>query len=171
MKLFRRLNRALMLTEEGQILLPAVRDALGILTNAVGKLREQEKSGPLTVTMLPSFATSWMVPRLGRFQTAHPDIDLRISASFALVDFDRDDVDVAIRWGNGTYPGLTAVHFMTEDIFPVCSPELLSKGEHPLTCPEDFNFIPCCMTICRPIGACGCWRLGWKGSIPTVGSA
>ena len=129
-----------MLTEEGQILLPAVREALGILSNAVGKLKEQEKTGALTVSMLPSFASSWMVPRLGRFHAAHPDIDLRISANFDLVDFDRDDVDVAIRWGKGDYPGLDAVHFMTEDIFPVCSPELISEGEHPLTCPEDLRF-------------------------------
>ena len=139
-KLFRRLNRALMLTEEGQILLPAVQEALGILGDAVGKLREQEKTGTLTVSMLPSFASSWMVPRLGRFQAAHPDIDLRISANFDLVDFDRDDVDVAIRWGKGEYPGLTSVHLMTEELFPVCSPDLVSRADHPLKCPEDLKY-------------------------------
>ncbi|RED49119.1 transcriptional regulator GcvA [Aestuariispira insulae] len=139
-KLFRRLNRALLLTEEGQVLLPAVRESLSILGNAVAKLREQERSGTLTVSMLPSFASSWMVPRLGRFQTAHPDIDLRISANFDMVDFDRDDVDVAIRFGKGRYPGLASVHFRTEDIFPVCSPGLLNDPDRPLSCPEDLKY-------------------------------
>ncbi len=136
--LFRRLNRALMLTEEGQIFLPAVREALKTIRDAVEKLHEQDSTGALTVSMMPSFAATWLVPRLGRFRMEYPDIDLRISANFELTDFDRDDVDVAIRWGNGNYDGLTAVKFMTEDIFPVCSPKLLEDSKHPLKQPSDL---------------------------------
>ncbi|WP_259781122.1 transcriptional regulator GcvA [Aestuariispira ectoiniformans] len=139
-QLFKRLNRALMLTEEGQVFLPAVRDALRTLMAGVDKLREQETSGALTVSVMPSFAASWLVPRLGKFHSTYPDIDLRISASFEPVDFDRDTVDVAIRWGRGNYPGLASVRFMTEDIFPVCSPKLLEDSEHPLKEPGDLKY-------------------------------
>ncbi|WP_420547048.1 transcriptional regulator GcvA [Curvivirga sp.] len=139
--LFKRMNRALMLTEEGQIFLPAVREALKTIRDAVEKLHEQDSTGTLTVSCMPSFAATWMVPRLGRFHAKHPDIDLRISANFELTDFEREDVDVAVRWGDGReYPGLTSVHFMTEDIFPVCSPKLLEEGEHPLRQPSDLYF-------------------------------
>ncbi|MDX1737055.1 MAG: transcriptional regulator GcvA [Alphaproteobacteria bacterium] len=138
--LFRRLNRALMLTEEGQIFLPAVREALKILRDGVDKLHEQDSTGALTVSVMPSFAATWMVPRLGRFHSKYPEIDLRISANFEITDFDRDDVDVAIRWGNGDYPGLVAEKFMSEDIFPVCSPKLVKEGKHPLNEPSDLRF-------------------------------
>lgn len=139
-RLFRRLNRALLLTEEGQLFLTPVREALDILAGAVEKLSRQESSGALTVDVMPSFATAWLVPRLASFRKAHPDIDLRISANYNLTDFNKDDVDVVLRWGKGNYPGLRAVRFMEEDIFPMCSPRLLDEGAHPLCCPDDLKY-------------------------------
>jgi LysR family glycine cleavage system transcriptional activator len=89
------------------------------------------------VTVLPSFAARWLVPRLGRFRKIWPDIDLRIDPSPEVVDFSRGDVDVAIRYGGGRYPGLFSERLMAEDIFPVCSPALL-EGPHPLRDPADL---------------------------------
>ncbi len=137
-KLFRRLNRALLLSDDGQAYLPSVSRAFALLNDATRNLLERDAPGPLTVSALPSFAARWLVPRLGRFRQIHPDIDLRIDPSAALTDFASGDVDVGIRYGRGKYPGLRADWLMTEDIFPVCSPALLS-GEHPLRAPGDLE--------------------------------
>jgi LysR family glycine cleavage system transcriptional activator len=136
--LFRRLNRALMLTDAGQTLYPAVSEALAIMGTAVARLKRQDQAGGLTVTMLDSFAAIWLVPRLGRFRTLHPEIDVRISTSDDSVDFSQSDVDLAIRYGAGRWPGVHAERIMTEEIFPVCAPALLERGPR-LEKPADLN--------------------------------
>lgn len=136
--LFRRANRRLTLSEAGQAYLPAVRQAFDALVVATARLRAQDSRGRLTLSTLSSFAARWLVPRLGKFMRAHPEIDLRISPGDALVNFRRDDVDVAIRYGRGRYAGLHSVRLMTEDLFPVCSPRLLA-GPTPLRAPEDLR--------------------------------
>lgn len=137
-RLFRRLNRAIRLTEEGQEFVSEVRKALSHLSTAVEKLAARDAGGPLTVSVLPSFASKWLVPRLGRFRERHPEIDVRISPSIELSDFQRDDVDLAVRYGKGRYEGLDSARMMTEDIFPVCSPALLS-GSNALRRPADLQ--------------------------------
>ena len=137
-KLFRRLNRALLLTDDGQAYLPSVSRAFTLLNDATSDLLTKQAPGPLTVSALPSFAARWLVPRLGRFRQIRPDIDLRIDPSAALSDFAGGDVDVGIRYGRGKYPGMRADWLMTEDIFPVCSPALL-EGPHPLQDPGDLE--------------------------------
>jgi LysR family transcriptional regulator, glycine cleavage system transcriptional activator len=137
-RLFRRLPRGLLLTEEAQRYLPPVRDAFDRIAAATAQLAAGSSSGSLTVSVLPSFAAKWLVPRLGRFRAAHPDLDLRISSSSQLVDFARDDVDVGIRMGRGNYPGLRVDRLFGESVVPVCSPELLS-GPHPLRRPADLR--------------------------------
>ena len=137
-KLFRRFNRALLLTDEGQAYLPSLTKALDLIDHTTRRLVKKDPSGPLTVSVLPSFAARWLVPRLGRFQRAHPEVDLRIDPAAHMVDFDRGDVDIGIRYGRGDYPKLRADRLMEEDIFPVCNPALL-KGEHPLEDPEDLS--------------------------------
>jgi len=134
LSLFRRLNRALMLTDEGQTLFPPVRDALDTLAEAVGRLGGRDSAGPLTVSTLPSFAAKWLVPRMSRFQDRHPEIELRIAAAERLIDFARDDVDVAIRLGPGTWPGVHAEWIVDETVTPVCSPALA----HRLRTPADL---------------------------------
>ena len=126
-RLFRRLPRGLLLTEEAQRYLPPVRDAFDRIAAATEQLAAGGAGGRLTVSVLPSFAAKWLVPRLGRFRAAHPDLDLRISASSQLVDFARDDVDVGIRMGRGGYPGLRVDRLFGESMVPVCSPALLSR--------------------------------------------
>jgi LysR family glycine cleavage system transcriptional activator len=136
--LFRRQNRNLFLTDAGQAYFPGVRDALDALAQATDRLKTFDTGGVLTVSALPSFAARWLVPRLGRFRQRHPEFDIRLDASPGLTDFGRADVDVAIRLGAGRYPGLHTVRLMRENVFPVCSPELL-KGPHALRQPEDLR--------------------------------
>ncbi len=137
--LFKRMNRALLLTDAGQAYVPAVREAFEGIMRATDQLMRRDRSGALTVSMLPSFAAKWLVPRVGRFREAHPEIDVRISTDHHMVDFAREDVDMGVRYGTGDYPGLHCVRLMTEDVFPVCSPALL-KGRHPLLKPADLKF-------------------------------
>lgn len=136
--LFRRLNRALVLTEAGQAYRVPVREALERLAEGTRAVRARGGSGALTVSTLPSFAAKWLVPRLGGFRAAWPDIDVRISASEKLVDFARDDVDCAIRHGRGpVWPGCESDLLIAEDFAPVCSPKLLA-GPIPLDEPADL---------------------------------
>ena len=135
--LFRRVNRGLVLTEAGQGYLKPIREAFERLGDATRRLRVRERSGPLTVSVMPSFAGKWLVPRLGRFRQRHPDIDVRISASSELVDFERDDVDIAVRYGRGNWPGLKIELLMHESLFAVCSPRLL-QGPDAIREPADI---------------------------------
>jgi LysR family glycine cleavage system transcriptional activator len=136
--LFRRGNRVVFLTEAGQAYLGGVREGFDRLAEATARLRKRGRGAPLTVSVLPSFATRWLMPRLKRFRALHPTIDVRLSATQALADFARDDIDLAIRFGRGTYPGLVVEWLFAEDMFPVCSPELL-RGPLPLAEPADLR--------------------------------
>lgn len=138
LKLFRRLNRALVLTREGEEYLPTVRKVFDQLFEATKRITDTGTRGKLTVTVLPSFAARWLVPRLGRFVQLFPEIDVRLMPTAQLVDFARDEVDLGIRYGRGRYPGLRVDRLMTEDVFPVCSPALL-KGPHPIRQPNDLK--------------------------------
>ena len=137
-RLFRRAPRGLLLTDAGQAYLTEVREAFRRLTQATDRLLARDVAGVLTVSVLPSFAARWLVPRLPRFSGRHPEIDLRIAADDRPVDFNREDVDVALRYGRGDYPGLQADHFLSEEVCPVCSPALL-RGRHPLRTPADLK--------------------------------
>jgi LysR family glycine cleavage system transcriptional activator len=115
-----------------------VREFLDALADATRQLRTPEKTGGLTVSTTFSFTSGWLVPRLGRFRALHPDIDVRLQANDRLIDFARDNVDLAIRYGRGHYPGQTAERLMGEDYAPVSSPALL-EGKHPLRKPSDLR--------------------------------
>jgi len=125
--LFRRLNRALLLTEAGQRLFPAAREAFDRIAAATAELQALDQSGALTVTALPSFAAKWLVPRLDHFHGRHPEIELRLMATERLVDFAREDVDVGIRFGSGAWPGVHAVYVADDSVTPVCAPALASR--------------------------------------------
>jgi len=139
--LFRRLSRSLLLTDEGQSLLPSVSEALDLLAGAVARLAHQDKAGVLTLSTLDSIAASWLVPRMGKFRTLYPDIDVRISSTDDVVDFSSDDIDMALRYGHGKYPGTEKVLLMTETLFPVVSPLLLDRIG-PLEKPSDLARFP-----------------------------
>lgn len=126
--LFRRQARGLTLTDAGRAYMPGLSDALDRMAAATARLREGGETGLVTVTTLASFAAGWLVPRLWHFRGLYPGIDLRIDTSRRLVDFAREDVDIAIRFGPGPFKGLEALPLMTEDVFPVASPALLHSG-------------------------------------------
>lgn len=139
--LFQRGVRSLTLNEAGAAYLPSVKLAFDGLADATDRLFRRDDGGALTVSTMPSLAAKWLVLRLGRFQERRPDIDVRLQTSSALVDFARQDVDVAIRFGTGHWPGLRAERLMGEKIFPVCSPALL-RADRPLNVPDDLRHYP-----------------------------
>ncbi|WP_213773335.1 transcriptional regulator GcvA [Bradyrhizobium sp. dw_78] len=136
-RLFIRQNRALTLTPEARDYLPGIRAAFNDLRLATDRLLRRDNEQVLTISTLASFAAKWLLPRLSSFQAAHPDIDVRITTSTALVDFRNGDVDAAIRYGRGHWTGLRADWLMGDELFPVCSPALL-KGNRPLKRPQDL---------------------------------
>lgn len=137
-QLFRRLNRQIELTASARILLPGLTEAFAGIRASVRRLRAHNDTGSLTVTVSPSFAAKWLVPRLHHFQEKWPEIDVRISASDEVVDLNRGDFDVAIRYGTGRYPGLNVETLLQNEVFPACSPRLLQDGP-PLRTPEDLR--------------------------------
>ncbi len=123
-RLFNREPRRLVITAAGRDYLDVVRDALDRIAVGTERLLQRQNTGALTVSTSPNFASKWLVHRLGRFAELHPAIDLRVSATLHHVDFAREDVDMAVRHGDGTAPGLDATCLCTEELFPVCSPNL-----------------------------------------------
>jgi LysR family glycine cleavage system transcriptional activator len=134
--LFKRTPKGLLLTDPAQIALPALREAFDRLADAASMLTAAVDGRRLTVSVAPSFAAKWLVPRLGRFEEAHPQVDVWVSAGMELADFASGEVDLAIRYGAGRYPGLEVARLMQETVIPVASPELLER--HPLAEPADL---------------------------------
>ncbi len=137
-KLFRRKNRALLLTDAGQACLPGLREGFERLAEAVGAARQQIAHRALTVSVAPSFGAKWLVPRLDHFYAEHPGLDVRVDASTRLVDPLREDIDLCIRYGQGKYPGLHVECLLAEEVVPVCSPKL-QTGPNPLHTPADLS--------------------------------
>jgi len=120
--LFRRSGRGMLLTDEGRRLMERVRAALSEITEGVEAIRSSDRDRILTVSMLPGFATYWLMPRLAGFIDRHPDIEVNIRPTMALTDFTRDEVDMAVRFGPGAWPGLISIKLYDEELVPVCSP-------------------------------------------------
>ncbi len=137
-QLFRRLPRGLLLAETGQVLLSELREIFQQLDKAMERVMESESRGGLTISVAPIFAVKWLVPRLRRFDDLYPDIDVRMSSSLGLIDFQRDGFDAAVRLGSGQYPGLESVKLFDESVIPMCSPRLLD-GPHGLHAPDDLH--------------------------------
>ncbi len=136
-KLFLRRHQGLVLTEAGQDCQLFVREAFDRLATGFDSILAKDDAGILTVSVSPNFASKWLVSRIGKFTEAYPDIDLRLSASLRHVDLTREDVDVAVRHGEGGWPDLHAVCLIAETRFPVCSPRLM-EGPHPLSRRENL---------------------------------
>ena len=125
-RLFTRTHQKLMLTESGRQYQAVVRDALDRIAFGTEQLVRRDASNVLTVSTSPDFAAKWLVHRLGKFAQSHGDIDLRVSAAMHQVDFTKEEVDLAVRHGDGHWPGLDATRLCeAEQLFPVCSPRLL----------------------------------------------
>jgi LysR family glycine cleavage system transcriptional activator len=138
-RLFRRFNRRLALTDAGQAYLPPLRNAFRQIAEATRRIVDAE-AGTLTISVAPAFGGAWLVPRLGRFRARHPEIDLRIISTTRLADFDRDGVDLAIRHGLGRYPGLHSERIAAVELVSVCAPAVLN-GRTPRK-PADLLKLP-----------------------------
>ena len=136
--LFRRRARGLVLVETGQLLAKELHSVFLNLDQAMEHVMEADRGGSLALTVAPTFAAMWLIPRLQNFYSLHPDIDLRISTSLGLVDFQRDDFDAAIKLGHGQWPGLEAVKLFDESVIPMCSPRLL-EGQNAIRKPADLR--------------------------------
>ncbi len=124
MPVFRRLNRAVELTEAGRALAPGTADAFSSLSAAWRNAKRLNNTDVLTVTAGPAFTSKWLAPRLYKFAQDHPEIELRFNAGLRLADFDRDEVDVAIRFGIEVGEGLFAAPLHQEWMTPMMTPEL-----------------------------------------------
>lgn len=127
-RLFIRLNRQIVLTEAGQILLPKLVQAFKTMTEAVESVHSYDKNEPLTISAPPSFVAKWLIPRLNLFNKIHPEIDVRIDSSTRLVDFEHENIDIGIRFSQQKDPALDSTHLMSLEVIPVCSPELVTQG-------------------------------------------
>jgi LysR family glycine cleavage system transcriptional activator len=136
--LFARRRRNLVLTPDGAALLPDVRAAFASLRAATNELRQRQRGKVLRVSITPTLAAKWLVPRLATLYAANPSIQVRISTDMRMVDFTREDMDLAIRYGVGAWAGLRADRLpMPDEIFPVCSPTLL-RGPRPIRTTADL---------------------------------
>jgi LysR family glycine cleavage system transcriptional activator len=134
MLLFSRRARGLVLTTEGRSYLPDVRAAFAGLHAATDALRRRQAGRALMLSVTPTLASKWLVPRLAEFYAAHSGIELRISTSMRMIDFAAEGIDMAIRYGSGAWPGLRSDRLpMSDEFFPVCSPGLLRGGRAPRT--------------------------------------
>ena len=137
--LFRRLPRGVLLTDAGQLYGKRLGEIFEQVRRATAEIRRERDHAGLTVSTMLSFAARWLIPRLGAFNLAHPGITVRVLAEGRLTDFATEDVDLALRYGAGNYPGLHVELIFPETVFPVCSPALMA-GPHPLRSFDDLRY-------------------------------
>jgi len=137
LQLFRRQSRGLLLTESGQLLLTELREVFLHLDKAMEQVIKSGTPKTITLSVAPTFAVMWLIPRLQKFYALHPDIDVRLSTSLELVDFKHDDFDAVIRLGSGQWFGLETTKLFDETVTPMCSPRLL-EGPDALKSPSDL---------------------------------
>jgi LysR family glycine cleavage system transcriptional activator len=136
--LFRRDGRSVEMTAEGVLMLPRVREGLGMLQSAIDDARVVRGSGALRISTLHSFLLQWLLPRLPDFEARHPKINLLVETSNIPVDFNRSSVQAAVRFGTGSWSGLHTEKILDEWLIPVCSPALLAK-HGPVETQEDLK--------------------------------
>jgi LysR family transcriptional regulator, glycine cleavage system transcriptional activator len=139
-QLFHRTGRHVELNERGQKLFPALTAAFDQMSEAWAQAGAKD-SAALTVSVEPSFAARWLVLRLGKFNRAHPEIELRLLPSAEVVDFSREDVDIGVRYGLGGWPDVVSEKLFEATVYPVCAPSLIDPRK-PIRKPEDLKAYP-----------------------------
>ena len=129
--LFVRMPRGLALTPAGRTLAAGTQEAFARLSASLDAVTRRQGPRAVSITTLSSIAARWLVPRMIRFQRLHPDLDLRVSTSTRLVDLKRENIDLALRYGRGQWPGLHAVRLFEPQEFPVCAPKLVPQLRRP----------------------------------------
>jgi len=152
--LFRRDGRQVQLTREGENYLQGVREGLTLIAAATGRIASSRAGGVLTLSVAPSFANPWLAPRLAGFQLQHPELEVRLSSSIEVVDFKKSDVDAAVRYGAGRWPGLESHRLFAEELVPVASPKL-RIGKKRLRKPVDLRGA----TLLHVMQRLGEWRV------------
>jgi LysR family glycine cleavage system transcriptional activator len=137
-RLFTRRARGVEVTAAGADYARTVGAVLDQLALATERIHHADQEGRLTIATTPSFAAQWLMPRLIRFLELHPELDVRLSTSNALVDFARQDVEVAVRYGDGRWPGLQVELLIATELFPVCSPSF-RQGTQRLRIPANLR--------------------------------
>lgn len=122
-------GQAMRLTETGHELAAALGEGFDIISEGVSRLTDRQKTAPVNVTLTLTFAEAWLMPRIGGFWLAHPDIELRLLPSARLADLRRDQIDVAIRFGNGDWPGLTVEPLALDPFVVIAAPGAARDGD------------------------------------------
>ena len=129
MALFVRTPRKLVLTEQGKALLPDVIEAFDKVSNAIGAIKQEPSSKMISVRLAPSFAAKWLSPRLKYFWLQYPEIDLCLYHAHPAVDFDREEIDIAVTYGKGDWSGVVVDPILSLDFFPVCTPTFMTNDK------------------------------------------
>lgn len=127
-RLFRRDNNRLLLTDAGAYLLPQCATLFNELMNAAQKVREMGMGRPLNIALRPYFAQKWLLPRMADFWQKHPDIELALHHTIHIPAFADDSIDLAIAWSDGNFPGLESRLLVNGDLTPVCNPRILKPN-------------------------------------------
>ena len=136
--LFRRLPRGLVLTDEGLALLPVLTDALDRIGAAIDRIEAKGTREVVTVGCVATFATGWLLQRVDRFKRAHPYIDLRLLTNNNRVDIAGDGLDLALRFGDGSWHGTEAIHLLSAPLSPVCRPDIAARLRKPSDLAQEF---------------------------------
>jgi len=139
LSLFIRYPRKLALTEQGRLLLPEVIEAFDKVSNAIGAISQESSSKMISVRLAPSFAAKWLSPRLKYFWLQHPEIDLCLYHAHPAVEFDREQIDIAVTYGKGDWPGVVADPILSLDFYPVCTPAFMSN-DRPLSNIDNLRY-------------------------------
>ena len=154
-KLFEREGRKLIITKEGQLIVPIIREFLGSMNRVLNDITNTESRTSIRVSLVQSLAVKWLVPKLGKFNELYPDISIWISTSDDIVNFTTDEVDIAIRLGHGEWSDLHADPLLHEYVFPVCSPEFFKRIRPPEQ-PADLLHYP--LLYRHSFDICPRWR-------------
>lgn len=140
-ELFRRTKRKVVLTEAGEKYIKPIKQVFQQLEQATADLTSAQHAGSLRLAVAPSFLTRWLMPRMERFQSRYPDIEIEIRSSMGFIDFSLGEIDMAVYFGNGEWTDVEAHYLRPIRLAPVCSPKLIKPGQ-PINEPEDMRFYP-----------------------------
>lgn len=168
-QLFHRMNRAIALTEAGEALRPGVTDGFAALQDGVRAVARLNDTSTLTITAGPAFTAKWLAPRMFRFAEAHPEIELRFVASLKIMDFNRDGIEAAIRFGTHGYEGCFHEVLVEDWVTPYCTPEIAAT----LAAPDDIlNYTLIHDDSLRYVPQIGEWNAvaTWPGWLERMGT-
>jgi LysR family glycine cleavage system transcriptional activator len=140
-RLLERQNNKLTLTTMGEAYIPSVREALDMILAATDQICMRADGDTLRLSVLPIFATRWLIPRLGAIRESHPELNIEVSTSYRLVNFNTENIDAGVRYGSGQWPGLESHYLFGEEVVPMCNPILL-QGNTTLSSPTDLRTLP-----------------------------